>query len=315
MKTNAKHIATALLIMGLTTAQTVAQTPAPATPQTPSTDNAATMPADSRQDDPRFSNRRQSGRDSRQQSGRDSRQQSGRDAYQDGSRMDGGKHDQRRADRQNDRDKMRADRGNRPKMGRHGRGGQFGHGLTSLSTVTGTVGKLVGNDDLIFDGFILNAGTTPTTVKFPAHLGEQIQKAVKVGNTVSVTGYADGAPQGETRFRLVSLTSGKTTVFDAPPARPATSPAAPTLTTVTGKISDYRLDRQGRVNGLVLTDNTVVKIPSHVAYQLTNLATKGAAITVQGYAKPLREGQVQLEKTNILRASVLTINGQQYLVR
>lgn len=301
MKNNAKHIVTALLVIGLTTAQTFAQTSAPATTQTPAADNPATMPA----------NGRQSGRYSQQQSGRDSRQQSGRD----GLRMDDGKRDQRRAVRQNDRDQMRADRGNRPKMGKHGRGGQFGHGLTSLSIVTGTVGKLVGNDDLIFDGFILNVGTTPTTVKFPPHLGGQIQKAVKTGSTVSVTGYADGAPQGETRFRLVSLTSGKTTIFDSPPARPATPPAAPTLTTVTGKISDYRLDRQGRVNGLVLTDNTVVKIPSHVAYQLTNLATKGAAITVQGYAKPLREGQVQLEKTNILRASVLTINGQQYLVR
>ncbi len=228
--------------------------------------------------------------------------------------MDGGKHSQRQDDRRNDRDQMRADRGNRKKGDRHGHG-QFGHGLTSLTTVTGTVGKLVGNDDLIFDGFVLNAGATPTTVKFPPHLGEQIQKAIKTGNTVSVTGYADGAPQGETRFRLVSLTAGKTTVFDTPPARPTTPPAAPTLTTATGKIADYKLDRQGRVNGLVLTDNTVVRIPAQVAYQLTNLATKGAAITVQGYAKPLREGQVQLEKTNILRASVLTINGQQYLVR
>jgi hypothetical protein len=307
MKTNAKHIATALLVIGLTTAQTFAQTSAPATTQTPTNDNT-TIPADGpRPDGPRFGDRRQQGRDFRQQSGRDSRQ--------DGSQMDGGKYDQRRADRQNDRDQMRADRGRGPKGGKHGHG-QFGHGLTSLSTVTGTVGKLVSNDDMIFDGFMLNAGAaTPTTVKFPPHLGEQIQKAVKTGSTVSVTGYADGAPQGETRFRLVSLTSGKTTVFDAPPARPTTPPAAPTLTTTTGKITDYRLDKQGRVTGLVLSDNTVVKIPSHVAYQLTNLATKGAAITVQGYAKPLREGQVQLEKTNILRASVLTINGQQYLVR
>ena len=96
---------------------------------------------------------------------------------------------------------------------------------------------------------------------------------------------------------------------------PAGPPPTPTLTTVTGKITDYKVGRDGRVNGLVLSDNSIVRIPSHVAYQLTNLAKKGTDVTVQGYANQPREGQVQLQKVNILRASVLTINGQQYLVR
>lgn len=189
-------------------------------------------------------------------------------------------------------------------------------GLTSLTTVSGTVGQWVGNDDAVLDGFTFTGTTaTPTTVKFPAHLGQQVQKAIKPGSTVSVTGYPETTRQGESHFRMTSLTAGKTTVFDAPPARPATIPDAPTLATITGKIADYRLGRDGRVNGLVLDDKTIVRIPPHVAYQLTNLATKGSSITVQGYPKNIREGQVQLEKTNILNASVLTINGQQYLVR
>lgn len=189
-------------------------------------------------------------------------------------------------------------------------------GLTSLTTVSGTVGQLTGNDDFILDGFTLNAGSgSATTVKFPPHLGTQVQKAIKAGSTVSVTGYAETTPTGETRFRMNSLTAGKTTVVDTPPVRPATVPDAPALTTATGKIADYRLDRGGRINGLVLDDKTVVSIPSHVAYQLTDLAKKGSTITVQGYPKTLRDGQVQLEKVNVLRASVLTINGQQYLVR
>lgn len=196
-----------------------------------------------------------------------------------------------------------------------GRGNQMG-GLTSLTTVSGTVGQLVGNDDAILDGFTLNAGSGPATlVKFPPHLGTQVQKAIKTGRSVSVTGYSETIPTGEKRFRMTSLTAGKVTVLDAPPVRPTTPPDAPALTTATGKIADYRLDRGGRVNGLVLDDKTVVSIPPHVAYQLTDLAKKGSTITVQGYPKALREGQVQLEKVNVLRASVLTINGQQYLVR
>lgn len=190
------------------------------------------------------------------------------------------------------------------------------HGLTSLSTVTGTVGELTGNDDFILNGFTLSVNSAPAMmVQFPAHLGQQVQKAVKAGSTVSVTGFSDKSPDGDTRFHMTSLTAGKTTVVDAPPAMPATPPAAPTLTTTTGKITDYKLDRKGRVMGLEINDNTIIRIPPHIAYQLTNLAKKGTEITVQGYANQPREGQVQLQKVNILRASVLTINGQQYLVR
>ncbi len=213
----------------------------------------------------------------------------------------------------------------RPGVGYNGRGNQQGPGpgrqhhfggLTSLTTVSGTVGQLVGNDDFILDGFTLNSGSAAvTTVKFPPHLGVQVQKAIKTGSNVSVTGYSEKTSNGEARFRMNSLTSGKITVVDTPPARPAGIPDTPTLTTATGKIADYRLDRGGRVNGLVLNDKTIVSIPSHVAYQLTDLAKKGSTITVQGYSRNLRDGQVQLEKVNILRASVITINGQQYLVR
>ena len=211
--------------------------------------------------------------------------------------------------------------------GRHGEGhqpdqpgrpgeGRFDRGLTSLTTVSGTVGQWVANDDAILDGFTFSgSANAPTTVKFPPHLGQQVQKAIKPGSSISVTGFMDKNPRGESTFNMVSVTAGKTVIANTPPAAPATPPPAPTLTTVSGKISDYRLGRDGRVNGLVLDDKTVVRIPPHVAYQLTNLATKGSTVTVQGYGKNLRDGQVQLEKTNILNASVLTINGQQYLVR
>ncbi|QIP12342.1 hypothetical protein G8759_06735 [Spirosoma aureum] len=199
-----------------------------------------------------------------------------------------------------------------------GQADRIGHerGLTSLTTVSGTVGQWIGNDDAILEGFTFTgSANTPTTVKFPPHLGQQVQKSIKPGSNVSVTGYSEMSPKGESRFRMVSLTAGKTTISDAPPTMPVTPPTAPSQATVTGKIADYQIGRDGRVNGLVLDDKTIVRVPPHVAYQLTNLATKGSTITVQGYAKNLREGQVQLEKTNILNAVVLTINGQQYLVR
>ncbi|WP_338871638.1 hypothetical protein WBJ53_25920 [Spirosoma sp. SC4-14] len=192
--------------------------------------------------------------------------------------------------------------------GRFGRGGA----LTALTSVTGTVGQWTSNDDGILDGFTLS--DSPTTIKFPPHLGEQVQKALKPGSAVSVTGYTEASPEGS-RFHMTSLMAGKTTVVSGPPVVSATPPAPPALVTETGKITDYRFGRDGRVNGFVLDNKTIVRVPPHVAYQLTNLVTKGSTITVQGYSKNLRDGQVQLSKINSLNASVLTINGQQYLVR
>ncbi|MEZ0486196.1 hypothetical protein [Fibrella aquatica] len=208
----------------------------------------------------------------------------------------------------------------RAQHGPQGKGRQRGEGqrggLTSLTTVSGTVGQWAGNDDFILDGFTLNTGSgTPSNVKFPPHLGTELQKAIKPGSSVSVMGFTETRPGGESFFRLNSVTVGKTTIMDTPPTRPATPPVQPALVTATGKITDYQLDRGGRVKGLILDEKTVVAIPAHTAYQLTELAKKGNTITVQGYPRPVREGQVQLEKLTVLRASVLTINGQQYLVR
>ncbi|WP_080239128.1 hypothetical protein [Spirosoma rigui] len=217
----------------------------------------------------------------------------------------------------------------RPGQHPGGKGGHMGEGrpggpesgLTSLTTVSGTVGQLTASDDFVFDGFVLNttgkssAAGSATTVKFPPHLGQQVQQSIKSGSSVRVTGFSETSPAGESIFRMTSLTAGKSTVVDTPPALPAPETTAPALVTETGKVADYRLGRDGRVNGFVLDNRTVVRVPPHVAFQLTNLAKKGSTMTVQGYPLPLRTGQVQLEKTNVLRASVLTINGQQYLVR
>lgn len=200
-------------------------------------------------------------------------------------------------------------------QGRKPKEGDKKQGLTSLTTITGTVGQWIGNDDAILDGFVLTNAGTSTTVKFPPHLGQQVQKAIKAGSAVSITGYSATNPEGETQFRLNSLTAGKTTVLDTPPVRTDATPETPVLQTITGTIASYKLDKEGRTKGFVLDNKTVIDVPPHVAYQLADLAKKGSTVTVQGYPKSVRDGQVPLEKLSIIRASVLTINGQQYLVR
>ncbi|QKZ14182.1 hypothetical protein [Spirosoma sp. KUDC1026] len=80
-------------------------------------------------------------------------------------------------------------------------------------------------------------------------------------------------------------------------------------------MADFRLNREGQINGLIMSDQTVVKVPPHVAGQLATLVPKGSTITVDGYAQPLGEGQVQLQKHTTVRASVLTVGGQSYLIQ
>lgn len=206
----------------------------------------------------------------------------------------------------------------------HGPGGPHApqpSAITALTTISGTVNQLTANDDGVLNGFTLNTGSATQAVRFGAHLGQQVSAAVKAGSRVTVTGYQKTSPAGpdanltgETTFQLVKLDAGKTQIVDAPPAKPQ-NPTTPTQQTVSGQVADYQIDRSGRVGGLLMADQTVVKVPAHLAGQLATLAPKGSTITVNGFVQPLGEGQVQLQKRNVLRASVLTVGGQSYLLR
>lgn len=187
-------------------------------------------------------------------------------------------------------------------------------GMVALTSLSGTVQQFTANDESVLDGFTLNTGSKTVSVQFPAHLGQAIQAAGKSGSKVTVTGLSDVTPEGVAVFRLVSLTNGQTVVTDTPPAAPAVLPT-PTPIVVKGKVVDYQLDRQGQVNGLRLSDQTLVRVPPHVAAQLMTIAPKESTITVDGFVHPTGEGQVRLTKQTIIEASTITANGQSFLVR
>lgn len=187
-------------------------------------------------------------------------------------------------------------------------------GMVALTTLSGTIQQFTANDESVLDGFTLNTGSNTVAVQFPAHLGQAIQAAGKSGSKVTVTGSTDTTPEGTAVFRLVSLTSGQSVVTDTPPAAPAALPT-PTPITVKGKVADYQINRQGQVSGLRLSDQTLVRVPPHVAAQLTTLAPKESTVSVTGYVQPVGEGQVRLQKQTIVEASQITVNGQSFLVR
>lgn len=186
--------------------------------------------------------------------------------------------------------------------------------MIPLTTVSGTIQQLTGNDDSILNGFVLGTGSSTVAVRFSAHMGQSINGSVKTGSSVTATGFSEVTPEGESIFRLVTLTAGKTTITDAPPTPPAT-PATPNIVTIQGKVADFQLTKQGRPKALLLADGTLIKVPPHAADQLVNMAPKGSTISVNGYSRPLGDGQVQLQKRSIIEATQVSVNGQTFLVR
>ncbi|WP_420152701.1 hypothetical protein [Siphonobacter sp.] len=187
-------------------------------------------------------------------------------------------------------------------------------GLVALTTLSGTVQDFTANDESVLDGFTFNTEGKKVAVQFPPHLGQAIQAASKSGRQVTITGSSELTPEGQSMFRLVSLTSGQTVVTDTPPAAPATPPTL-TPTTFKGKVLDYQLNKQGQVNGLRLSDQTLVRVPPHLAAQVIAVAPKESTVSVEGYVQPTGEGQVRLQKQQVIEASVLTVNGKSFLLR
>ena len=189
-------------------------------------------------------------------------------------------------------------------------------GMISLTTLSGTVQKFTANDEFILNGFTLQTGAKTIIVQFPSHLGQAIQKASKLNDEVTVTGVSDITPEGEAIFRMVGLTNGKNVVTDGPPSSsPVLAIVSPTPITAKGKVVDYLLNKQGQVNGLLLSDQTLVKVPPHAVGQLITIAPKETNISVEGYVRPVGEGQVRLQQQTIVEASLITVNGQSFWVR
>jgi len=170
------------------------------------------------------------------------------------------------------------------------------------------------NDDYIYDGFYLQTAQDSMLVKFPGHLGVQITSLVKAGSTVTVNGTLDYPPFGGKEIRMVSLTVNGQTVYDTPPATPATAPAD-NFVNGNGKVVGTQIDREGRMNGLLLDNSTVLRIPPGIAGQLTGLAKDGSRIGYSGMEKMPRAGEVVVGDMKIVHCNTISINGQQFLVR
>jgi hypothetical protein len=92
------------------------------------------------------------------------------------------------------------------------------------------------------------------------------------------------------------------------PDRPGAPPLNDDATTYKGRVEQYLLNPEGRVDGLLLNNNLQVKVPPHLSDQLTNMIAPNAQISIIGVAgTPTRFGQE-------IRATQITNLGNQQTI-
>lgn len=185
--------------------------------------------------------------------------------------------------------------------------------LQQVSTYKGNVVKMNLNDDYVYDGFYMLNNGDSVLVKFPPHLGTQITGAVKTGSSVSVSGVMNVSPIGVKEIRMISITSGSNTIADT--AAPMATQPLETYTNGNGKITQLQTNREGMVNGLIVDNKTVLRIPPHIANQLQSIAQLNSSVAYTGMKKTSSNGEVSAGDYMIVHCRTITINGQQYLVQ
>jgi len=128
------------------------------------------------------------------------------------------------------------------------------------------------------DGLILVDGTE---VHLPPHLGTQLVYAVKPGDAVTIHGLKARAIAMVQAMSVTDDLSGKT-VTDTGAGGPPGSHTAQQALNATGRIKTQLHGPRGDLNGALLEDGTIIRLPPPEATRLVAMLTAGKAVTVQG---------------------------------
>jgi hypothetical protein len=155
------------------------------------------------------------------------------------------------------------------------------------------------------DGLILSDGTE---VKTPPHLSTQIAYSVRPGDTVTIHGLHAAALPLIQATSITDEANQQTIVDNGPPGPgrgpgvpppPATAGAAagpegpiPGLTEVQGRVRMALHGPRGEVNGALLDDGAVLRLPPEEAARLANLLQPGQTVVAEGEATVNALGKV-----------------------
>ena len=123
------------------------------------------------------------------------------------------------------------------------------------------------------DGLILTDGTE---VKLPPHLTGQIVFAVRPGDAVSIRGLRARAIPLIDATSITNVATGKGVVDNGPPDRAGYEQA------FSGRIASTLHGKRGEVNGALLEDGTVLRLPPPEAERLESWLRSGQMVSVRG---------------------------------
>jgi hypothetical protein len=145
------------------------------------------------------------------------------------------------------------------------------------------------------DGLILTDGTE---VHVPPHLSAQLAAAVRPGESARVFGWRSSVPKFVVATSLTGQRGQSVVDQDPPPPGmrpppPAPGQAAPGAqqATVQGRVQQALHGPRGDVNGALLDDGTIIRVPPPLAWQASTLQP-GQVVTVQGWALSNAYGRV-----------------------
>ncbi|HHZ50709.1 hypothetical protein [Xanthomonas vasicola] len=168
-------------------------------------------------------------------------------------------------------------------------------------SVSGTVERFMLTPNGDVDGLWLRDGTQ---VGFPPHLSTEVKAAVRAGDNVVVQGFRLG---NLPVLQVSSIRSGRSgrEVVDRPPTFGAPPPPPPTPGQLTPLQADGKIQRlvygpAGEVNGALVSDGTVVRMPPHLALQFADLLRVGAPLSASGFGVATPDGRA-IEATQLGR--------------
>jgi hypothetical protein len=171
-----------------------------------------------------------------------------------------------------------------------------GGSAQSIATTTGVVTRFTLSPRGELDGLILGDGTE---VHVPPHLSAQLAAAVRPSDTVTISG--SRSPTAALLIATsVTNTASNQTVVDRGPPPPGSAPAPPApgmpapvaQSALEGRVQTLLHGPASDVNGALLDDGTVLRMPPHIAGQFASRLVPGQSIAVQGWMLNTAFGRV-----------------------
>ena len=187
----------------------------------------------------------------------------------------------------------------------------------ALQQVTAFSGQLVSwtnNEDYLYDGFYLQTLNYKYLVKFPPNKANQLMMAIKTDSIITVKGVEKAYPYTQKEIKLVAIIVSGKNIYDSILFK-KDLPAIEEFFQGQANIKKLQKDRRGKINGFILDNNTVLRMPAHVAKDLTRVAEIGTKISYTGIRKGLHFGEVAAVNDTIIHCKTITINKIQYLTK